>query len=179
MLIRLLTGFAVVMLAACASPGAQRPPLQAAPSVDLPRFMGTWHVIANVPYFFENGKVATRDEYRLRPDGRIDNDFVFKKEFGEDDKRWNGISTVVPGSNGARWKVQFIWPFSTELVVVHVDDDYQGAALATPDRKLAWVFGREPTMDTARYKALVAKLVERGVDASALQPVPQVAPGEG
>lgn len=177
MLIRLLTGLAVVLLAACASPGAQRAPLDAAPTVDLPRFMGTWYVIAHVPYFFEKGKVATRDEYGLRPDGRIDNYFVFKKQFGEEDKRWTGISTVVPGSNGARWKVQFVWPFSSELIVVHVDDDYQGAALATPDRKLAWVFGREPTMDAARYKALVAKLVERGVDASALQMVPQVARG--
>lgn len=177
MLIRLLTGLAVVVLAACASPGARERPLEAAPAVDLARFMGTWHVIANVPYFFENGKVATRDEYRLRPDGRIDNDFVFKKQFGEEDKRWRGISTVLPDSGGARWKVQFVWPFSTELVVVHVDDDYQGAALATPDRKLAWVFGREPTMDTARYDALVARLVEQGVDASALRPVPQVAPG--
>ena len=86
------------------------------------------------------------------------------------------MSSVVPGSNGARWKVQFVWPISTELVVVHVDDDYQGAALATPDRKLAWVFGREPTMEPARFDALVAKLAARGVDSSALQPVPQVAP---
>ena len=61
-------------------------------------------------------------------------------------------------------------------MVVHVDDDYQGAALATPDRKLAWVFGREPTMDPARFDALVAKLAARGLDTSALQPVPQVAP---
>lgn len=175
---RLLSVLAVFLLAACASPGTRdRPPLEAAPTVDLPRFMGTWYVIANVPYFFENDKVATRDEYRLRPDGRIDNDFVFKKHFGEEDRRWRGISSVVPDSGGARWKVQFVWPFSTELVVVHVDDDYQGAALATPNRKLAWVFGREPTMDPGRYEALVAKLVERGVDVSALQPVPQVAPG--
>lgn len=178
MLIRLLTVLAALLLAACASPGArERPPLLAAAAVDLPRFMGTWHVIANVPYFFEKGKVATRDEYRLRPDGRIDNDFVFKKRFGEEDKRWRGISSVLPDSGGARWKVQFVWPFSTELVVVHVDDDYQGAALATPDRKLAWVFGREATMEPARYAALVAKLAERGVDVSSLQPVPQVAPG--
>lgn len=180
MTIRLPTLLAAVLLAACASPGArERPPLEAAPTVDLERFMGTWHVIANVPYFFENGKVATRDEYRLRPDGRIDNDFVFKKRFDEEDRRWHGVSSVVPGSNGARWKVQFVWPFSTELVVVHVDDDYQGAALATPDRKLAWVFGREPVMDPARYDALVARLAARGVDVSAMRPVPQVAPGGG
>ena len=43
MMIRLPTLFAAVLLAACASPGArERPPLEAAPTVDLPRFMGTW-----------------------------------------------------------------------------------------------------------------------------------------
>jgi apolipoprotein D and lipocalin family protein len=175
---RLLPTLAVILLTACAGPTArERNPLAAAPAVDLARFMGTWFVIAHVPYFLEEGKVATRDEYRLRPDGRIDNDFVFKKHLGEEDRRWRGISTVVPGSGGARWKVQFVWPFSTELVVVHVDDDYQGAALATPDRKLAWVFGREATMGAARYDALLGKLAAQGVDASALRMVPQVAPG--
>ena len=179
MSIRLLALPLVLVLAACAGPAArQRAPLQAAPSVDLPRFMGTWHVIAHVPYFFEKGKVATRDEYRLRPDGRIDNDFVFKKRFGDEDQRWRGISTVVPGSGGARWKVQFVWPFSSELVVVHVDDDYRGAALTTSDRKLAWVFGREPTMDAARHQALVAILAAQGVDVSAMRAVPQVAPSD-
>ncbi len=178
-MIRPLLLFAALILAACAGTATrQRPPLEAATSVDLSRFMGTWYVIANVSYFFEAGKVATRDEYRLRPDGRIDNDFVFKKRFGEEDRRWRGVSSVVEGSGGSRWKVQFVWPFSTELVVVHVDDDYQGAALVTPNRKLAWVFGRQPTMDVVRYNALVAKLAAQGVDASALQPVPQVAPAD-
>lgn len=175
---RLFPLFAALLLMACAGQNQRdAPPLAAAPSVDLPRFMGTWYVIAHVPYFFEEGKVATRDEYRLRPDGRIDNDFVFKEAFGEDDKRWRGVSSVVPDSGGARWKVQFIWPFSTELVVVHVDDDYQGAVLATPNRKLAWVFGREPSMAPERYEALVAKLGAQGVDTTTLKLVPQIAPG--
>ncbi|MFN9730965.1 MAG: lipocalin family protein, partial [Pseudomonadota bacterium] len=65
----------------------------------------------------------------------------------------------------------------TELVVVHVDDDYQGATLVTPDRKLAWVFGREPTMDAARYEALVSKIAAQGVDAATLRMVPQVPEG--
>jgi len=151
MIIRLLGLLTVLVLAACAGPGVrQRPPLQAAPSVDLARFMGTWHVIAHVPYFFEKNKVATRDEYRLRPDGRIDNDFVFKKRFGEEDRRWRGVSSVVPGSNGARWKVQFVWPFSTELVVVQVDDDYEGAALVTPKPGTA-IFCPEPNPGTAIF----------------------------
>ena len=115
---------AALLLVACAGK-EPRPmaPLSPAPFVDLPRFMGTWYVIAHVPYFFEEGKVATRDEYRLRADGRIDNDFVYKDRFGEDDKRWRGISTVIPGSAGARWKVHNHWPFSTERVHHHDDDD--------------------------------------------------------
>lgn len=179
MIIRLLAVVAaVVLLAACASRSERAQPPLATADIDLPRFMGTWYVIANVPYFFENGKVATRDEYRLRPDGRIDNDFVFKKRFGAEDRRWHGVSRLVEGSGGARWKVQFVWPFSSELVVVHVDEDYRGAALTTPDRKLAWVFGREPTMDPARQQALVAILAAQGVDVSALRAVPQVAPSD-
>lgn len=174
-----LFALAVAMTASCSSiksdnTAAPRP----AENVELSRFMGTWYVIANVPYFFENGKVATRDEYQLRPDGRIDNDFVFKKRFGEPDRRWNGVSTVVPGSNGARWKVQFIWPFSSELIVVKVDDDYQGAALMSPDGSLAWVFGRTPVMQPERYNTLIATLKENGVDTRIMQKVPQLADAE-
>ena len=33
-------------------------PAETAP-LDLPRFMGTWHVIANIPYFFDAGFRAT------------------------------------------------------------------------------------------------------------------------
>lgn len=169
-----LLALVVAMTASCAGiPSDAKPQPRAAENVELSRFMGTWYVIANVPYFFENGKVATRDEYRLRPDGRIDNDFVFKKRFGEPDRRWRGISTVVPGSGGARWKVQFIWPFSSELMVVKVDDDYQGAALMSPDGSLAWVFGREPVMPPERYAALVDTLKANGVDTSIMQKVPQ------
>ncbi|MCZ8061773.1 lipocalin family protein [Silanimonas sp.] len=175
----ILLAMASAMLIACAtSEERSLPPLAPSPSVDLPRFMGTWHVIAHVPYFFEEGKVATRDEYRLRPDGRIDNDFVFKDEFGGPDRRWRGISTVVPGSGGARWNVQFVWPFSTELVVIHVDADYEGAALVTPNRELAWIFGRQPTMEAARYESLVERLVAQGVERNSLQLVPQVAPND-
>lgn len=50
---RILTAGFVLALAACAGPASrERAPIQLAPSVDLPRFMGTWYLIANVPYFF-------------------------------------------------------------------------------------------------------------------------------
>lgn len=163
-------------LAACQTPPetARMPAEASAAPVDLERFMGTWHVVANVPYFFENGKVATRDVYRLRPDGRIDNDFVFKRAFGEPDRTWNGVSTVVEGSGGREWKVQFVWPISTRMQVLEVAPDYSTALLATPDRKLAWIFAREPVVDDATLAALATRMAAHGVDRAALRRVPQV-----
>lgn len=162
-----------LLLAGCASV-ENRPVSANAPPMDLAAFMGTWHVVAHVPYFFERGKVATRDVYRLRPDGRIDNDFVFKRRFGEPDRTWRGVSTVVEGSGGREWKVQFIWPFSTRLQVLEINDDYTRALLATPDRKLAWIFSRDQVVDDAELNALKDRIATFGVDRAALARVPQI-----
>ena len=175
-LIAIVVATLAFALAACQTPPeTPRMPADTTPaSIDLERFMGTWYVVAHVPYFLENGKVATRDVYRLRADGRIDNDFVFKKAFGEADRTWNGVSTVVEGSGGREWKVQFVWPFSTRMQVLDVAPDDSTALLATPDRKLAWIFSREPVIDDAALAALATRLAAQGVDRAALRRVPQV-----
>lgn len=173
----LAAALAALALAACAGTPKVTPmpaeALAAMPPVDLPRFMGTWYVVANVPYFFEDGKVATRDVYRLRPDGRIDNDFVFKTRFDGPDRTWNGVSTIVDGSGGREWKVQFIWPFSTRLQLLEVAPDDSTALLATPDRTLAWIFSRKPVVDDLALAALKARIGTFGVDAASMRRVPQ------
>ena len=79
-LLLLLPG--LLLLAACASTGGTAmPPLTTNAVVDLDRYMGRWWVIANIPYFAENGKVATADIYALRPDGRIGNVYAYRKAF--------------------------------------------------------------------------------------------------
>lgn len=168
---RLLIAASMLLLAACgAAPPRDLPPLA---TVDLQRFMGSWQVIANIPYWLEEGKVATRDEYSLRPDGRITNDFVFRRGFDAPEKRWEGVSTVQPGSGGARWSVQFIWPLSADLEVLEVDTDYQWALLSNPQRSMAWLFSRSPEMAAGRYAELVERFRRHGVDPSALRRVPQ------
>ncbi len=69
--------------------------------------MGRWWVIGNIPYFAENGKVATADVYALRPDGRIENVYVYRKAFDKPEKRMNAIAKVIPGTNNAQWKIAF------------------------------------------------------------------------
>src|SRR3546814_13728101 len=137
--------------------------------------MGAWHVIAHIPYWPERGKVASRDEYQLRADGRIDNDFVFRKSFDAPEQRWHGISRVVPGSHGAHWQVQFIWPFKADLLVLEVDPDYRWALLGHPQRKYAWVFAREPRMDDAMLDQLRQRFKRYGYDPAQLLRVAQFA----
>jgi apolipoprotein D and lipocalin family protein len=147
--------------------------------LDVSRFMGSWHVIANIPYWAERNKVASRDEYRLRSDGRIQNDFVFRRGFDAPETRWQGVSTVVEGSGGRQWKVRFIWPFSTRLDILEVAPDHQWALLATPSRKLAWVLARDPRMEDAQYRQLLARFPAHGVDLARLERVPQFAEQAG
>lgn len=170
-LIGAVTWLSALLLAGCAT--APTPPEQPAVEVDLPRFMGAWHVIANIPYWLENGKVATRDEYRLRPDGRIDNDFVFRRGFDRPERRWKGIATVQPGSGGSRWQVQFVWPLKADLQVLEVAPDYQWALLASPDRRMAWVFARDNVMAPSLYADLLMRIERHGVERCAIVRVPQ------
>lgn len=166
----------VPLLSGCVGTTARSQPLLTSDAViDLPRFMGAWHVIAHIPYWPERGKVASRDEYQLRADGRIDNDFVFRKSFDAPEQRWHGISRVVPGSQGAHWQVQFIWPFKADLLVLEVDPDYRWALLGHPQRKYAWVFARDPRMDDATLDALRQRFTRYGYQPSQLERVAQFA----
>lgn len=173
-LARLLAGAVLGgLLAACAGAGQRPDRLHSQAQIDLPRFMGAWHVIANIPYWPERGKVATRDEYALREDGRIDNVYVFRESFDGPEKRWHGVSRVVPGSAGAHWRVSFIWPFSADLLVLEVAPDYSWALLGHPGRSHAWIFSREPRMDDDLYESLRERFRRYGYDPDMLRRVPQ------
>ncbi len=164
-----------LLLLGCAGPGGRQGLLETAAAVDLDRFMGQWYVIANIPYFPERGKVASSDVYALREDGRIDNTYVFRRDFDTPERRWHGISEVQPDSAGAHWKVQFIWPFKTDLLVLEVDPDYQWALLGHPRRSMAWIFAREANMDDDQYQRLLTRMVAFGYERSSILRVPQFA----
>lgn len=173
---------ALVLLAGapgCASTGRTAvTPLEPTAEVDLPRYMGRWWVIANIPYFAERGKVATADIYALRPDGRIGNVYVYRKGFDQPERRMNGVATVVPGSGNARWRIAFFGGLvRADYVVLEVAPDYSWALIGHPRRKLAWIFAREPRMDDALYADLRARFARWGYDPARLRRIPQL-PGQ-
>jgi len=152
----------------------KEPPPATVNSVDLPRYMGDWYVIAHIPYALERGKVGTLDRYAMRPDGKMDNIFLFRK--GSLDaplEQWKGVAWVHNKKTNAEWRVQFLWPFRNAYLILDLDKDYQWSAVGLPSRKLAWILSRTPTLPEETYTGIVKRLGEKGYDTSKLARVPQ------
>ena len=156
-----------------AKPGKPEP-LTSQADIDLERYMGRWWVIANIPYFAENGKVATADVYALKPDGRIDNVFAYRKAFGQPERQMQAEARVYPGTGNNHWQVRF-WGglIRADLLILEVSPDYQWALIGNPDRSLAWVFSREQRMDDDQLRQLTERFRQFGYDPDALKRVPQ------
>ena len=174
---RLLPIFAVIVVVAVSLTVLARPraPLLAATAdIDIARYMGRWWVIANTPYFAENGKVATADVYALRPDGKIQNDYAYRKSFDQPEQMMHATATVVPGTRNAQWQIGFLGGLlKFDYLVLEVAPDYSWALIGQPSRKYAWVFAREPRMDDTLYARLVARFASYGYDPARLKRIPQ------
>lgn len=170
-----LSLLAALMLTASACATADDPPRvpPGAPAVDLPRFMGTWHVIARVPYFAENGDVASKDVYTLRSNGDIGVRYEFREGFGEDERTFESRATVKDGTGNRDWTTWFFGVIPTKFRILEVADDYSWALIGYPGRDLAWVFSRSPDMTDAQYADLLARMRGHGVAVDKLVRVPQ------
>jgi apolipoprotein D and lipocalin family protein len=142
--------------------------------VDLPRYMGRWYIIANIPYFAERGMVASRAEWKLRDDGKIeDSYYARKKSFDAPEKHYQFLDTPVPGKDGGEWSVQLFWPVHVTQLTLYVDPDYRYTILGYPGKNLGWIFAREPDISDDMYRSLLAKLDALGYDTSRFRRVPQ------
>ncbi|WP_438481574.1 lipocalin family protein [Oleiharenicola lentus] len=150
------------------------PPLKTVAHVDLPRYMGDWYVIANIPYFAEEGKVASIERYELRPDGKIENTFIFKKDsFDAKEKEWNAVAEITNTTTNAEWNIQFFWPFKVEYRIIDLAPDYSWAAIGHPSRKYFWVIARARTLDEKTYQGILARAAAQGFNISEVTKVPQ------
>ncbi len=159
----------VAMLGGCAS----HPPLRQAKNVDLDRYMGRWHVIANVPYIFEKGKVATVEEYQRTKEG-IKITFHFQKGFDKPQDAYHGKAWLPDANNAALWKVQMVWPFTSDYTIVDLTPDNSAVLVGIPSRKLAWIMARDTTLPDAEYQRLLGVARSQGFPVDKMRKVPQM-----
>jgi len=169
---------AVTLVAGCSSTPVNPNPRAAQElklaQVDLPKYMGHWYIIANIPYFGEKDYVGGQSEWTLRPDGKIDDAYIGRKNnFDSPETRREFVDTVVPDTGNAHWRVRIFWPISVSQLTLYVDPMYQYTVLGYPDKSLGWIFSRTPSITEAKYQELLGKLEEQGYDISRVKRVPQ------
>ena len=155
-------------------------PIPPVDNVDLPRFMGDWYVIANIPTFLERESYDAVETYELRDDGKIQTTFRQRKgSFDAKIDTMRPVGTVREGTNNAVWGMQFVWPIKAEYVIVYVDEDYSQTIIGRSARDYAWIMARTPQISDADYAAHVERLKTLGYDTSKLMRVPQRAVDSG
>jgi apolipoprotein D and lipocalin family protein len=173
---------ALLSLAGCASMGGGAPdrPLRPVPYVDLPRYMGGWFVLANIPYFAEKDCFDSVEGYALRPDGRIDNKFACReKSFDAPMKRkLRTIATVHDTQSNAEWRVPFYRVVRVKYFVIDLDTDYKWAVIGHPSRRYGWIISRTRTLPDDTYEGIMQRLRQQGYDTARFVKVPQRAGGE-
>ena len=147
----------------CLATAAPKIPL--ARAVDVNRLSGGWHIVATIPNSFERGMVAPYDVYSPRPDGSIREDFYVRHgAFSAPVKHFVVRDFVKPGTGGAFWLVQILWPIRLPFLVLYVDPDYRYVIFGEDNRKLGWIYARESTLSDGEYQDAFTHLAAVGYD---------------
>jgi apolipoprotein D and lipocalin family protein len=154
---------------------SMKQPLQPVPHVDLPRYMGDWYVIANIPYFAEKNCFDSIESYALRSDGKIDNWFRCRKgSFAAPmERKATAVASVDDKSSNAVWTVKFFHIIPVKYMILALDPNYQWVVVGHPSRSYGWVMARRQTLDDDIYQRLLADLARQGYDPAKFQKVPQ------
>jgi apolipoprotein D and lipocalin family protein len=152
-----------------------RPPLQTVPHVDIPKYMGDWYVIANIPYFAEKDCVDSIESYAQRADGNIDNWFSCrKKSFDAPMKRKaNALAIIKDKDSNATWQVRFFKVISIQYLILDLDPNYRWVAVGHPSRRYGWIMARQKTLADSTYNEILVRLGKQGYDTTRFVKVPQ------
>jgi apolipoprotein D and lipocalin family protein len=156
---------------------SMKEPLRPATRVDLPRYMGDWYVIANIPYFAEKNCFDSVESYALRSDGDIDNWFTCRKNSFDAPmkRRANALAVVDDKASNALWHVKFFKIISVKYVILAVDPNYQWAIVGHQSRDYGWILARSKVLDESTYRNALEILAGQGYDVTRFRKVPQQA----
>jgi apolipoprotein D and lipocalin family protein len=167
----LLLALTATLLAACAGDAA---PMATVPHVDLARFMGAWHVIANIPTFIERDAYNAIESYKLEADGSIATTFTFNKGgFDGPRQRHTPRGFVQDTTTNATWGMRFLWPVKADYRIIYLTPDYSVTVIGRAARDYVWIMARDAHISAAAWQAALDATAAAGYDTSKVQKVPQ------
>lgn len=176
--------FALLLLFGVVSANGQgsprNEPLRPVNGVDLNRYSGKWYEIAKYPNRFQRQCIAnTTAQYTVKQNGRIEVlNSCTKKDGSTDSAKAEG--KIGDKKNNAKLKVRFAPGFTSWLPfvwanywVIDLAEDYSYAVVSEPGRDYFWILSRTPTMDEAKYQAVITRAEAMGFDAKRIVRTPQ------
>jgi len=142
--------------------------LEPVENFELERYLGKWHEIARLDHSFERGLERVTAEYEKREDGGIR---VINRGYDPDKERWEeaeGKAYFMEEASRGRLKVSFFGPFYGGYNIIALDENYQWAMVAGPDRSYLWILARQPGLGRETLTRLVDKAEALGFDTDAL-----------
>lgn len=159
----------LLLLAGCAMPTEQFPPLPTVESVDLDRYAGTWHEIARYPNRFQRD--CARDStavYAPLGGGRLE---VRNRCVRADGTAIavTGVAEIVEPRTPAKLKVSFLptWLRWSGLGrgdywVLYLSADYRIAVIGEPSREFLWILARTPQLSAREFDQLLPVIRNAG-----------------
>ena len=149
-------------------PALAETPVASVARVDLNRYAGKWFEIASFPMYFQRDCVGdTTAKDALAADGSVSVTNRCRTDSGFEEA--DGKATVVEGSNNARLKVSFFWPFRSDYWVIGLDADYRWAVVGNPNRRFLWVLSRTPQLPQEMLDAALKAAADQGYDLKQLR----------
>ena len=155
------------------------PGLATVASIDLPRYLGTWHEIARLPMRHEPADF--RDitaEYSLQEDGKLRVVNRATNGKGKPEESVGEASALDAGNS--RLEVTFLpeglrWiPFTKgDYWIIKIDPAYTTALVGSPDRKYLWLLARQPQLDPTTKEEFLDYARAQGFDLGELIHTPQ------
>ena len=134
-------------------------------AVDLNRYLGRWYEIARYEAGFQKGCEYVTADYSLRPDGKIK--VVNSCRRGNLDAPLDsaeGQAYVVGGSQNAKLRVTFFWPFYGNYWVLDHGTDYDWTIVGEPSGHYLWLMAREAQPSDEAIHHLKARAAQMGYD---------------
>jgi len=161
----LLVGILSFMVLSCSSKNCL--PLDVADFVNVNKYIGKWYEIARLPFSQQEGCACTTAEYEIIDSTtiRVINSCLKEGEI----ETASGKAFVVDGSNNAKLKVQFFWPFKGDYWIIFLDkENYKWAVVGTPSRKYLWILSRTKQLEKQTLDFLIQKIENAKFDTSKL-----------
>ncbi|MDB2447264.1 lipocalin family protein [bacterium] len=134
-------------------------PLKAVKFVDIQRYLGKWYQVATIPQGFQAGCKNSTATYNKLEKAKISVTnvcYISGKNYTV-----NGTARVVDSVANSKLKVKLISPDEGDYWIIELDEFYQYAVIATPNRKNLWILTRTSVISESLYQNLIKIIVKK------------------